>query len=451
MATDLDERFRGWQHEDMMGQEDSEDPVLPHMLDHGSVSFGKYDFESLSWERRSAFTYDRRMEELEKLKAPGLVSKKKAFFEEYYKRLRAMKSLQVSDEAGSSLDCGLDDNPATIGVSCEDKSLNHTESPAKDAMMPESSSIEGIETESRGHLRNLSNLDEAQNIMSSSEEKEEEIITNGYSVELLQDWHTDGELNSCIAKVHSVDECIISAEERTVNPSSSEIMDSASLIDQTRNAEIRKECIDSNQPGAASHEESVLRKDPSCAIKRKNKFSSNSLHSSQSVRPSTASGKNKNDALLLKKEPRNRFPTDKKPGKVLSERQSEKSKIDGNKVSKVGGGGSHSSKRLQNSRLLPSSLKTSLSNTATANGAKSTVLEKKMTISRPRQGHRGEVFQAMSQTKDGIHPERSTAKPLQKNQKKPVNLTTTSPGPKFQPRKISVEGQRNRRESKPWR
>ncbi|RWW13137.1 hypothetical protein GW17_00023167 [Ensete ventricosum] len=62
------------------------------MLDHGSISFGRFPIESLSWERRSVFTHNRCQEELEKFN--GLVAKKKAYFEERYRRIRAMKAQQ---------------------------------------------------------------------------------------------------------------------------------------------------------------------------------------------------------------------------------------------------------------------------------------------------------------------------------------------------------------------
>ncbi|XP_074584384.1 uncharacterized protein LOC141840331 isoform X2 [Curcuma longa] len=62
------------------------------MLDHGSISFGRFPIETLSWERRSVFTHNRCQEELEKFN--GLVAKKKAYFEERYRRIRAMKAEQ---------------------------------------------------------------------------------------------------------------------------------------------------------------------------------------------------------------------------------------------------------------------------------------------------------------------------------------------------------------------
>ncbi|GKV09242.1 hypothetical protein SLEP1_g20772 [Rubroshorea leprosula] len=67
------------------------------ILDHGSVSFGRYAGE-LAWEKWSVFTHNRCQEELEKFKAPGFVAQKKAYFEEYYKKIRAMKELQAQQQ-----------------------------------------------------------------------------------------------------------------------------------------------------------------------------------------------------------------------------------------------------------------------------------------------------------------------------------------------------------------
>ncbi|EHA8587041.1 putative protein WVD2-like 7 [Cocos nucifera] len=78
------------------------------MLDHGSISFGRFAVESLSWERRSVFTCNRRQEELEKFRAPGLVAQKKAYFEEYYQRIRATKALQENQQTELPSDHGGD-------------------------------------------------------------------------------------------------------------------------------------------------------------------------------------------------------------------------------------------------------------------------------------------------------------------------------------------------------
>jgi len=66
------------------------------MFGHGSISFGRFDLESLEWEKWSVFTNDRRHEEFGKFN--GLVAKKKAYFEEYFKRIRELKALQQQNQ-----------------------------------------------------------------------------------------------------------------------------------------------------------------------------------------------------------------------------------------------------------------------------------------------------------------------------------------------------------------
>lgn len=78
------------------------------MLDNESMSFGSYSVDSLSWEKRSVFTYNKCQEELEKVKSPGLVAQKKAYFEEYYKRIRAMKTLEENQQTELTMDYGGD-------------------------------------------------------------------------------------------------------------------------------------------------------------------------------------------------------------------------------------------------------------------------------------------------------------------------------------------------------
>ncbi|XP_038990026.1 uncharacterized protein LOC103719493 [Phoenix dactylifera] len=106
MATDVDQTFYGWSQDESSDQDGSQEASVSQMLDHGSISFGRFASEPLSWERRSVFAHDRRQEELEKVN--GLVAKKKAFFEEYYKRLRALKALQQNQPTELTLDYGGD-------------------------------------------------------------------------------------------------------------------------------------------------------------------------------------------------------------------------------------------------------------------------------------------------------------------------------------------------------
>lgn len=59
-----------------------------------SVSFGRFMSESLDWEKWSAFTNNRYLEEVEKYSKPGSVAEKKAYFEAHFKRRRAAALLE---------------------------------------------------------------------------------------------------------------------------------------------------------------------------------------------------------------------------------------------------------------------------------------------------------------------------------------------------------------------
>ncbi|KAJ6422206.1 hypothetical protein OIU84_027202 [Salix udensis] len=72
--------------------EESQDVSISQIMDCDSISFGRYASDTLAWEKYSAFSHNRCQEELEKFKAPGLVAQKKAYFEEYYKKIRVMKA-----------------------------------------------------------------------------------------------------------------------------------------------------------------------------------------------------------------------------------------------------------------------------------------------------------------------------------------------------------------------
>ncbi|XP_076905323.1 protein WVD2-like 7 [Bidens hawaiensis] len=67
------------------------------LLHSGSISFGRFESESLSWERRSSFSHNRYLEEVEKYSKPGTVTEKKAYFEAHFRRKALLK--QSSSES----------------------------------------------------------------------------------------------------------------------------------------------------------------------------------------------------------------------------------------------------------------------------------------------------------------------------------------------------------------
>ncbi|KAJ1262971.1 hypothetical protein BS78_09G148700 [Paspalum vaginatum] len=94
MATEVNQNFFAWSQEETSVQDISQG--TSQMFGHGSISFGRFDLESLEWEKWSVFTNDRRHEEFGKFN--GLVAKKKAYFEEYFKRIRELKALQQQNQ-----------------------------------------------------------------------------------------------------------------------------------------------------------------------------------------------------------------------------------------------------------------------------------------------------------------------------------------------------------------
>lgn len=64
-----------------------------------SISFGRYASERLDWEKWSAFSHNRYLEEVEKFSKPGSVAQKKAYFEAHYKKKAAEKAAALLEEA----------------------------------------------------------------------------------------------------------------------------------------------------------------------------------------------------------------------------------------------------------------------------------------------------------------------------------------------------------------
>lgn len=78
---------------EQMGETNAHNPVL-----EVSVSFGRFENDSLSWEKWSAFSPNKYLEEVEKCATPGSVAKKKAYFEAHYKRIAARKAELLEQE-----------------------------------------------------------------------------------------------------------------------------------------------------------------------------------------------------------------------------------------------------------------------------------------------------------------------------------------------------------------
>ncbi|XP_014510397.1 protein WVD2-like 4 isoform X2 [Vigna radiata var. radiata] len=76
-----------------MGETAASNPAL-----QVSVSFGRFENDSLSWEKWSAFSPNKYLEEVEKCATPGSVAQKKAYFEAHYKNVAARKAELLAQE-----------------------------------------------------------------------------------------------------------------------------------------------------------------------------------------------------------------------------------------------------------------------------------------------------------------------------------------------------------------
>ncbi|KAH7858636.1 hypothetical protein Vadar_026139 [Vaccinium darrowii] len=63
-----------------------------------SVSFGRFENDSLSWEKWSSFSPNKYLEEVEKCSTPGSVAQKKAYFEAHYKKIAARKAAEQLEQ-----------------------------------------------------------------------------------------------------------------------------------------------------------------------------------------------------------------------------------------------------------------------------------------------------------------------------------------------------------------
>ncbi|KAF8085369.1 hypothetical protein N665_0668s0004 [Sinapis alba] len=68
-----------------------------------SVSFGRFENDSLSWEKFSAFSPNKYLEEVGKFATPGSVAQKKAYFEAHYKKVAERKA-EIMDHQDKQMD-----------------------------------------------------------------------------------------------------------------------------------------------------------------------------------------------------------------------------------------------------------------------------------------------------------------------------------------------------------
>lgn len=84
----------------------------------GSISFGRFETEPLCWERRSSFSHNRYLEEVERCSKPGSVVEKKAYFEAHFKRKARL--VQEQSECGNAVEYHAGENDVLENERCVD-------------------------------------------------------------------------------------------------------------------------------------------------------------------------------------------------------------------------------------------------------------------------------------------------------------------------------------------
>ncbi|EOA40077.1 hypothetical protein CARUB_v10008773mg [Capsella rubella] len=92
VATIEDKGFYGLREDTPVKAVASSNPSL-----QVSVSFGRFENDSLSWEKFSAFSPNKYLEEVGKCATPGSVAQKKAYFEAHYKKIAERKA-EIMDQ-----------------------------------------------------------------------------------------------------------------------------------------------------------------------------------------------------------------------------------------------------------------------------------------------------------------------------------------------------------------
>lgn len=105
--------------------------VSPHGALEVSISFGRFENDSLSWEKWSTFSPNKYLEEVEKCSTPGSVAQKKAYFEAHYKKIAARKAelleqenmMRTDSSRSNEMNC-TDYSTSTSGTEAEHGTLN---------------------------------------------------------------------------------------------------------------------------------------------------------------------------------------------------------------------------------------------------------------------------------------------------------------------------------------
>lgn len=156
MAGDIEEPFR------LSFQADS--------WQSGSISFGRFENEALCWERRSSFTHNRYLEEVEKYAKPGSVTEKKAYFEARLRKKALLRQSSSEWQNGTESQASENDGPENTSyeedfehVNEIDHSARFVENHDRSVSLLENEKYQASEndvTENEGYVGNFDHVNE---------------------------------------------------------------------------------------------------------------------------------------------------------------------------------------------------------------------------------------------------------------------------------------------------
>ncbi|GLJ09520.1 hypothetical protein SUGI_0111030 [Cryptomeria japonica] len=129
MMTDKDDICFEWSqpHELIDPTESQMEDPHKTLQRESSISFGRFETDSLSWEKWSSFSQNRYLEEVERFSTPGSVIQKKAYFEAHFKKIAAKRALeqQAQLESQSGISSNYNEDGVIVSNYNEDGVVNH--------------------------------------------------------------------------------------------------------------------------------------------------------------------------------------------------------------------------------------------------------------------------------------------------------------------------------------
>ncbi|XP_042036703.1 protein WVD2-like 7 isoform X2 [Salvia splendens] len=224
----------------------------------GSISFGRYEREDLCWERRSSFSHNRYLEEVERCSKPGSVTEKKAILEAHFRK-KGIFGI-CSPRIRSDVVYQVSDNDATENR-CYGDEFAHTHSPKPDEGMDRSvcGSEHGMKVQ-EGEVSDSSSLD-AQIEYSCDDARDFDCCSERGTVE---EEHCDnlGSVLSMDSRLETeVDEALdrdaANSEMANVsNPSTALISDNHG-VDENEDASLEGQRVSASEENAPSQAEHV--------------------------------------------------------------------------------------------------------------------------------------------------------------------------------------------------